>query len=390
MRVLFVSPVVPWPPESGGRTRTFNLLKALAPLAELHVRVVLEPGQDERALDPLRPHCASALGFERARPNTVQRWRRARIERWFHSPALQAQLALELAGGHFDVVHLDELLLVRQMPEDLRVPVVVHHHKLDTVLHELLPARAPFAKEFDVWKLHRLEAEASRRFRHHVVCSADDAAILRSRHRDLVLGVVESGFDPTYFAPSTPPPRRNSNRLLFLGTMSYPPNIDAVLHFAQRVLPKLVAARPGLVLEIVGAEPTRDVLALESPHVRVEGLVSDVRPFLERAAALVIPLRIGGGTRLKLVEAAALGCPVVSTTIGAQGLAFRDGEHLALADDEDAFARATLDVLTNPDAAAERAARARRRALEEYPWPKLAARLVEHWRAAALTAPHGT
>ncbi|MCK6448129.1 MAG: glycosyltransferase family 4 protein [Planctomycetes bacterium] len=385
IRVLFVSPVVPWPPESGGRIRTYNLIKALAPTVELHLRAVLEPGQDERALDPLRPFTTSAMGFARARPSALQRVRRARIERWFHSPELQAKLEQDLAGGHYDVLHLDELLLARQMPDALRVPVVVHHHKLDTVLHELLPKRAPFAKEFDVWKLHRLEAEAAQRFHHHVVCSEDDAAILRTRHPELELGVVESGFDPDFFRPSAPPPRRSTNRLLFLGSMSYPPNVDAVRHFVGGVLPLVRRERPDVVLDVVGAEPARDVLALASEHVKVEGLVADVRPYLERAAALVIPLRIGGGTRLKLVEAAAMNCPVVTTSIGAQGLAFRADEHVALADDAQSFARATLAVLADPALAAERALRARRLALTEYPWPKLAAKLFDCWRRAAAT-----
>lgn len=387
MRVLFVSPVVPWPQESGGRIRTYNLIKALGAEVELHLRVVLEPDQDERSLDPLRAWCASALGFERARPSSLLRLRRARIERWFHSPPLQARLALDLEGGHFDLMHLDELLLVRQVPERPSVPVVVHHHKLDTVLHDLLPRRAPLAKEFDVWKLHRLEAEAARRFRHHVVCSADDAEILRARHPELELGVVESGFDPDYFRPSTPPLQRDGRRLLFLGSMSYPPNVDALSNFVARALPAIRRERPDVVLDVVGADPTPEVLALASEQVRVEGLVADVRPFLERAAALVIPLRIGGGTRLKLVEAAAMGCPVISTPVGAQGLAFRHGEHLLLADDEAGFASAVLDTLGDPAAARARAARARALALAEYPWEKLGARLLRAWTRAAADRP---
>ncbi|MCE9595918.1 MAG: glycosyltransferase family 4 protein [Planctomycetes bacterium] len=386
MRVLFVSPVVPWPPESGGRMRTYNLLKALSGRAEIHLRAVLEPGQEDRALDPLRACCASAMGFERSRPSTLERWKRARIERWFHSPTLQAKLVDDLAHGHFDLVHLDELLLVRTLPDAPNVPVIVHHHKLDTVLHELLPARAPLAKQFDVWKLHRLEAESARRFRHHVVCSLDDARILGERHPELVLGAVESGFDPEYFAPSVPPPPRSANRLLFVGSMNYTPNVDAVLQFVDNALPGIVRERPDVVLDVVGAEPPREVLALESPHVHVEGLVADVRPYLERAAALVIPLRIGGGTRLKLVEAVAMNCPVISTSIGAQGLAFRDDEHVVLAADGANFTRATLALLADPARAAERAARARKLALATYPWSRLAERLLECWRRAAEPA----
>ncbi len=382
MRVLFVSPVVPWPPESGGRMRTYNLIRSLRGRAEVHLRAVFEAHQDDRSLDPLRPHCSSALGFPRGSPGTIRRWTRARIERWFHSPALEEHLAHEIASGGFDLVHLDELLLARSLPIDAQIPVVVHHHKLDTVLHEMLPGRSHLQKRFDVWKLHRLETEAARLYGQHIACSAGDARILLRRHPHLSVGVVESGFDPDFFRPSNPPIAREAARLLFLGSMNYEPNIDAIVYFVREILPLVRDRAPSATLEIVGAEPPREVLELASPSVKVEGLVADVRPYLERAAALVIPLRIGGGTRLKLVEAVAMGCPVVSTSVGAEGLGFENGAHLAIADRPREFADAVLEVVADRDRARTRAAAARRFADEHYRWTDLAGRLLELWKQA--------
>ena len=136
MKVLFVCPFVPWPLVNGGKVRTFNLLKAASAFAEVHLRVIREPGMDAGAEDALRPHCATLAFFERGRPGSWMRWSRPRLERWFHSPALQAAVQLDVDTGGFHLVHLDELLLARIVePRGRRVPMVQHHHKLDTVVY---------------------------------------------------------------------------------------------------------------------------------------------------------------------------------------------------------------------------------------------------------------
>ena len=289
----------------------------------------------------------------------------------------------ELNGGEFDLVHLDEMFLTRAVPPRTGPRVCVHHHKIDTVLYEQLPRPRPLEKNFDLWKLRKLEAESARRFSQHLVCSEIDASILRSRYPRIHCGVVESGFDPDYFELDGAPPERDPQRILFLGSMSYGPNIDAAQYLVGEILPLLRAARPQLTLDIVGADPTPKVLELAGETVRVVGKVPDVRPYLRRAACLVAPLRIGGGTRLKLVEALGSSTPVVSSFIAAEGLAFKSGEHLWLAHGPRAFANAVLEVLDDPAAAGVMADRGRRFALERYTWNRLGERLLQHWRRIA-------
>jgi polysaccharide biosynthesis protein PslH len=152
------------------------------------------------------------------------------------------------------------------------------------------------------------------------------------------------------------------------------------------ILPTLRAARPGLTIDVVGSDPSPEVRALAAPGINIIGSVSDVRPHLERAAALIAPLRIGGGTRVKLVEALGLATPVVTTTIGAEGLRLVDREHLRLADTPDAFARAVLEVLDDPDGGRAMGERGLAFARERYTWDRLAARLLEHWQHAAASS----
>ncbi len=385
MKVLFVCPFVPWPLSTGGKVRTFNLIKQASAHAQLHVRVLYEPGGTPGAEEALAPYCETLTFFRRTPPGRSARLLRPKLERWFHSSELSAEIEAAIEGGTVQLVHLDELLLARTVPDERRIPVVQHHHKLDTVFYDTVSSGEGFERHFDLWKLRRLEAESARRYRHHLLCSQEEARILRRRHGALDVAVVPSGFDPALFSPSDPRPARDARRLLFLGSMDYRPNVEGVLRFARSVLPRIRAERPDVVLDVVGRAPTPEVRALASQGVRVLGEVPEVRSHLEGAAAFVVPLSIGGGTRLKIVEALALGTPTVSTTIGAEGLGLVHGEHLLLADEEEAFARATLELVGDPERAARLGARGQAFVHERYRWSALAQDLVDYWERVAFS-----
>lgn len=385
MKVLFICPFVPWPLVNGGKIRTYHLLRAAARQCEVHLRVIQEPEPIAGGSEALQSIVASARFFERSRPGRLERWQLPKLERWFHSRALLEAVHADLADGDFKLVHLDELLLARVVPDGRTIPVVQHHHKLDTVLYESLSISASLAQRFDRWKLRRLEAESARRYRHHLFCSQDDADTLRARHGALDCAVVPSGFDPASFRPDPTASPRERARLVFLGSMDYGPNVEAVVRFVRESLPLVRAARPEVLFEIVGANPAPEVRALAGPGVQITGRVEEVRPYLARATALVVPLAIGGGTRLKIVEALALGTPVVSTTIGAQGLGLVHGTHLTLADGAEAFAQATLALLADPEAAARLGERGRAYVHEHYRWDVLGRELVDYWERVAFS-----
>lgn len=384
MEVLFLCPWLPWPLNSGGKLRTFNLIRAVAPWARVHLRAVLEPDQGQADVDALAPYCASLKAYPREAAGPLMRLTHSKMERWFHSPALIRAVRHELETESFDLVHIDELLHARILPPEgsgRRPPVVQHHHKLDLAFAKSNTEIGGLEKRFDAWKIGRLERESADRHQHHLLCGEDDAAALRERYPGLDCSVVPSGYDPDYFRPPTDPPARSAAGLCFVGSMDYLPNIGAMTHFVEHVLPRILAERPDATLTIVGRNPTRDVLDLaRHPAVEVTGGVPDVRPWLSRSAAMVVPLAIGGGTRLKIVEAMAMDCPVVSTTVGAEGLGLVHGTELLLADDDAAFARATLELLEDRAATGARAAAAATYVREKLTWSRLAERLARVWR----------
>jgi glycosyltransferase involved in cell wall biosynthesis len=186
--------------------------------------------------------------------------------------------------------------------------------------------------------------------------------------------VVPTGVDTDYFTPQRSSP--DSRGLVFTGSMDWLPNEDAMTFFCRDVLPLVRAAEPAASLTIVGRTPTGAVSALASGDaVRVTGRVEDVRPYMQEAAVYVVPLRIGGGTRLKIFEAMAMGKAVVSTTVGAEGLPIQNGEHLLLADTPAAFASAVIDLLRNPARRVQLGSAARTLVVDRYDWSAVAAEL---------------
>ena len=391
LKVLFLCPWLPWPLNSGGKIRTFNLIQSAGQWADIHLRAVLEPDQGQADVDALAPHVASIKAFGRERPGPLMRFTRSKMERWFHSPKLIESVRAELDAHHFDVVHIDELLHSRILPlgggspkaGGRRPAVVQHHHKLDTDFAKSINSNRGLQKHFDSWKLGRLERKAAGRHAHHLLCSDDDAALLGGRYPSLSCSVVPSGYDPQYFTPGESPAARDTEHIVFVGSMDYGPNVGAVTRFVERVMPLLLVSRPSLRFSIVGRNPTADIRALASANVVVTGGVPDVRPYLEQASLMVVPLLIGGGTRLKIVEAMGMHCPVVSSTIGAEGLGLTHDLELMLADDSEPFAEAILDLLRRPDHAAELAQRAAKFVEAKLTWKHLAQNLVEVWRGVS-------
>jgi glycosyltransferase involved in cell wall biosynthesis len=268
-----------------------------------------------------------------------------------------------------------------------RPPVVQHHHKLDTNFAKSINTNRGLQKHFDSWKIHRLEREAAERHTHHLLCSDDDASLLGRRYPRLSCSVVPSGYDPSYFTPGEAAPAREDQHIVFVGSMDYGPNTGAVTRFVKSTLPLLLAQRPDLHFSIVGRNPTAEILSLQGPNITVTGSVPDVRPYLSRASLMVVPLLIGGGTRLKIVEAMGMNCPVVSSTIGAEGLGLTHANELLLADDSKLFAAAVLELINNPAMASELARKARVFVEARLTWRHLSKHLVDVWRRVSESRP---
>ncbi|MFZ4764480.1 MAG: glycosyltransferase [Roseimicrobium sp.] len=311
----------------------------------------------------------------------------------FASHKLHDLIASVLEAEAFDLVVCDFLFPAASLPWHLHKPGqsphwVLFQHNVESLIWERRAASkrglASLYLKAQASRMRSFEGTQCRKFDGILTVSADDSATLTAKF-DLpqVLGVVPTGVDAAYFQalPREIPLRPT---IVFVGSMDWYANVDAVTFFANEVWPRVRQELPNAVFQIVGRTPPPDVIALQSEAMGIEvsGTVPDVRPFMRRSHAMVVPLRIGGGTRLKIYEAMAAELPVVSTRIGAEGLPVADGEHLLLADDAEQMATAVLRLCRDVTYGQHLAQQAYSEVIAKHTWEAAAAEFERLCRQA--------
>jgi sugar transferase (PEP-CTERM/EpsH1 system associated) len=262
------------------------------------------------------------------------------------------------------------------LPKAPAIPTVVFEHNIESLIWQrhasnlrLGPRRWVCHRE---WQLtRRLEDQVAHEATGQIMVSAEEEAAFRNeRGMRNVLGWVPTGVDCDAFVPSS----CAEPCLAFLGSMDWQANVDAVLHFTREVLPRIRAKVPQVKLLLIGRNPTPAIrqLAQNHPGIEVTGTVADVRPHLSRSSIMILPLRVGGGTRIKVFEAMAAGLPIVSTSVGVEGLCTTDGEHVLIGDDSERFANQTLRLLQDASLRRSLAERARLWVKERFGWQQAA------------------
>lgn len=358
MKILSLYPDVPWPLDRGTHQRSYHLLRALAAEHEVEA-VFLTAAQTSRPAREVFSFChrTEFLNFQHPTWKTLFGGRLldplpSNVAHWV-DPSVAARLGTLIAAGGYDHIHLCDLILAPYILQ-AGVPFSVDRSRVDLQFQwmEHRSLRLSPATRLLRWenyaKLWLFERRIARRAAFEVVCGSDDLAFLR-RHvsNAATVHVVGNGVDLDFFRPDSVPDRRAERpTVLFCGAMDYNPNVDALDWYFREIHPQVRAAVPELEVLIVGKNPSIAVQAYAAlPGVVVTGTVPDVRPYYRRAWAQIVPLRIGGGTRLKIPESMAMGTPVVSTPIGAQGLELRHGSDALLADSAPDFARETIRLL---------------------------------------------
>ena len=398
MRILWIKTSPLHPLTRGGDLRTYHLLRWLHRWHDVTFSaLVADPLQIASAKKANEYSCVSdwvreakatqtpnRLGFLWGALSNIQSILPYAVER-FVSSQWTLRIAALLAEGAFDVVVCDFIFPAASLPWTHKrpdVPWVVFQHNVESIIWKRRAAEArgimePYLKS--QWhRMHRYEAEMCRRFDAVLTVSDEDARVSRDVYGlENVRGAIPTGVDLEYF--SSPPrefPRQPT--LVFVGSMDWYANVDAVRYFVAEIWPSVRAEVPEALLQVVGRNPPPEICALGTPDsgIEVTGTVSDVRPFLRKAHAMIVPLRIGGGTRLKVFEAMAAGIPVVSTRVGVEGLEVTDERHVLLADSAADFGTATLRLLKDRKLAERLAATALNEIAEQHSWEK-AARIME-------------
>jgi glycosyltransferase involved in cell wall biosynthesis len=303
--------------------------------------------------------------------------------------SLQATLDETLSRKRFDVVNLEFPYLAhfrfdRSPPGTPRPPLVLDTHEIAYELARQLARSGSAARrvygELNWLKLRREEIAAFRKADGICTCSVADEQRLLAHVPSARTVVIPNAADVDFFQPRPTDPPSDGRTLVYFGLMSTLPNIDGACWFIKEIWPRIAAARPDARCKIIGKNAPEAVTRLAGPRVEMVGFVEDLRPHLASAAAIVVPLRLGGGTRLKIVEGMAMGKAVVSTALGAEGLEVTPGKDILLADDAAGFAGAVLRLLGDPGLASHLGANARTLAVGKYAWSAAAATLEQFYR----------
>jgi len=356
MNILVLTPYIPYPPNFGGLVRIFHLIRQMSKLGHaMHLLSFREAGG---AGDPkgLEPFC-----------KTIKLISRSTSHKRFHQlTSLLSRRSFQWKFHYTDAMQVARDQLVRDQKIDLilvefsqmagyqfpaGVPVVLDEHNVEFDLLDRMAARESGAvrKYFNIVeakKFRREELAACRTAALTLVTSERDGDLLREYAPGLRTATITNGVDCDQFA--RPAGARQPDTAVFVGATHYFPNEEGVLYFLREVFPLIKAKQPRFRFTVVGGKPPMSIVQLQSDAAQVTGYVNDVRPFMWESSVFVVPLRMGGGTRFKIVEAFAAGIPVVSTRLGAEGIPVENGRELLLADTPAEIAAAVLRVLADP------------------------------------------
>jgi sugar transferase (PEP-CTERM/EpsH1 system associated) len=390
LRILIITEHFPYPPIAGTPIRSFNLLSRLARKHEVWLASFIRPPEDVEALRRMQSICR---GIATAPARCARAYDRPGEALRYLLGGKPFELRLYMSGDfaekirglvsavEFDVVEIIDsymALYLEILPDELRSKTILTFidvvfsrseriSRLDTRLARKLRNRL-YGRMMRQW-----EPKYAARFARCITVSGSDRDLLLAANPRLNIDIVPNGVDAHGYQPLPEPPSPGS--LIFVGNMGYQPNVDAMTWFCERILPLVRREVPGIELWIVGKSPTPEVMQLEGGGVSVTGRVADLRPFYERSSVSVVPLRGGGGTRLKILESMALGRPVVSTTIGCEGLEVVDGEHLLIADRPEEFAERVVRLLKDNGLRRRLMQRARELVEGTYDWDIISEKL---------------
>jgi sugar transferase (PEP-CTERM/EpsH1 system associated) len=391
--LLYLAPQVCWPPSSGAQLRNFYLARHLALGAHL---TYLSFAESTPAATPESDKRGQVLTVPRDRGYTPLKLLRGVLGRTplpvlnYSSRSMAQVLEKLLKENDFAVVQVQGLHLADYLPiiraARSKPLVVCDWHNVESELMQRYaervsnPLRRIYARA-TARKMAAMERRILGEFDAHLVVSERDRLRLQTIAPQSRIFVIENGVNVEYFTDDAPPEEALRRRIVFTGLMDYHANVDAAVHFARAVWPGVYAQRPDLTFTLVGRNPIAQVQALaELPGVEVTGQVPDVRPYFREAIAAIVPLRIGGGSRLKILEAMASGVPVVSTRLGAEGLTARDREQILLADTDDDLRCALLEVAGDEYLRRKLVASARSLVAAHYDWPVIGNTLLDIYR----------
>lgn len=407
MRILWLKTELLHPVDKGGKIRTYQMLKELKRDHAITYLTLDDGTADKNARELATEYCHDLV--------CIPHHQRRKF-----TPGFYADLGLNLISNlpyaiakyessemrrrieeltrkqSYDVIVCDFLTPAVNLPRKLPCPAILFQHNVEAMIwkrHAEVQSN-PLKRTYlyGQWRqMKAFESVMCRRFDRVIAVSREDSELMRREYRVTAIDDVPTGVDTSFFRPRRAE-KRDPHNLVFTGSMDWLPNEDAIRYFTGEIMPRIKEKIPDVTLTVVGRDPYPALLELSQrdPSIVVTGRVDDVRPYMERAAAYVVPLRIGGGTRLKIYEAMAMEKPIVSTTVGAEGLPVRDESELLLADSPEDFATAVVRVLHDEEFAFHLGRRSATLVREQFGWNRVAQRFAEICEQTRVPQPAST
>jgi sugar transferase (PEP-CTERM/EpsH1 system associated) len=392
MRILFLISQLPYPVDTGAKIRGFNLIKSLSDRHDITL-VAFGDKTDEEikkycknvVLTPKKhgnPYIQAIANIFSQYPYSVDK---------YYSRQMEEKIRVLLRDSNYDLIHCDSLQMSRNILRFTSIPKVLTEHNIESqILKRAAQEEENVLKKFYLYyqylRLKCYEIYTCKQFDHVITVSEEDKKFLTKFITEKKISVVPNGVDTNYFnAQYTIRNTQYEDSIVFTGSMDWLPNIDAVKYFCKDILPLIWKVKKNLKFYVVGRNAPKDILELgkKDGRIVITGSVEDVRPYIEKAKAFVVPLRIGGGTRLKILEAMSMNKAIVSTSIGCEGLKVTDRENILIANKSCDFASRVLDLLDNEKLCNELSTNGRNLVEKIYDWQMISTELNKVWTNAA-------
>jgi polysaccharide biosynthesis protein PslH len=390
MKVLTFLPYVPFPPNSGGRQRSWNLLLQLSKKHELTLVCFIKPEESD-FLYRVRTLCKDLWTIPRALSPTYDELVKSSenptsvlLDLYSSSYAKQILTQLLLAQT-YDIIHVETFYIYQNLPESHSRPVVLVESNIEYLLMEqsAIVSSDPNLRQVylsEAEKQAKMEKEIWRKASRCAAVTDEDARTISEQLDGRAVWTIPNGVDKSIQPVETK--QQSTAKLLFIGNFSHLPNVDGILYFLNFIFPLIKAREPHIHVDIIGPNPPREVRQWATQAgIDVHGYVHDLRPAFENSSISICPIRIGSGSRTKILEALCYGHPIVTTSVGCAGLALQHGEHYLIADDPQTFAGSVYKLIHSPTLRASLARRGRETVVERYDWELSAKRLDALYRS---------
>jgi glycosyltransferase involved in cell wall biosynthesis len=393
MKILFLSQRFLFPSDTGGKIRTGNILRELNKKVELTIISNVESPKDDPYLHQMSELCTRFI------PVPWKEMKRYSLAFYFklaiqslskypisvlndYSKTLETALKKELSSTQYDLVVCDFLQSTLNFKDVKNIPRLLFQHNVEAQITQRHLGKSGNFMEKLFWGLQHKrmlqhEGKMCREFEGTIAVSEEDKILMEAWYDARRVYTIPTGVDVDFFSPVVAPEIKK--QLVFTGSMDWLPNNDAMAWFLDEIFPGIQEREPGTSLIIVGRRPTPGIEKLASGRedITVTGWVDDTRPYISKSAVYIVPIRIGGGTRMKIYEALSMGKALVSTTVGAEGLPLQSGEHILRADSAEDFRDSVVTLLRDPTLRDRMGNTARGYVCEHYRWEKVAQRFLD-------------